>query len=147
MADYTLLPHKLEAAVIAYLSSILTSMGLTGLQVIAAQQSAVAIATPRLVVECTGTTPRMIALPGWMDCDISIYYISQDGNKTAETHKTAAATILSWLHDIAVVKAALDATDDLSVLLYQWQSAQLTENADDGTRISEFRFNLIAAGV
>jgi len=146
MPDYTPLPHKLEAAFIAYLSSILTSMGLTGLQVISAHQSAANLATPRLVVECTSTTPRMIALPGWMDCDMSIHYITQDGNQTAEQHKTNAGTILSWLHDIAVVQAALDATDDLSVLLYQWHSAQITESADDGTRATEMRFTLIAAG-
>lgn len=146
MPDYTPLPHKLEAAFITYITSILDDMSLDGLQVVAAQQSAVALATPRLVCECTNTTPRSIALPGWMDCDFSIHYITQDGNKTAEQHKTAAATILSWLLDIATVQAALDDTADLSVLLYQWQSAQLTENADEGTRASEFRFTLIAAG-
>lgn len=121
-------------------------MALDGLQVIAAHQTASALATPRLVVECTGTTPRMIALPGWMDCDVSIHYLSQDGNQTAEQHKTTTATILSWLHDIATVQAALDATADLSVLFYQWQSAQLTTDAEDGTRDTEMRFTLIAAG-
>jgi hypothetical protein len=146
MPDYTPLPHKLEAAFVTYLASILDDMSLDGLQVIAAHQSAVNLATPRLVVECTSTTPRMIALPGWMDCEVSIHYITQEGDQTAEQHKTTAGTILSWLLDIATVQAALDATADLSVLHYQWLSAQIEAAADDGTRTTDMRFTLIAAG-
>lgn len=146
MPDYTPLPHKLETAFDAYITSILDDMALDGLQVIPAHQSAIALETPRIVCECVSTTARSIIIPGWMDCEMSIQYITQDGDLTAEEHKTNAATILSWLHDITTVKAAIDANDDLSVLLYQWQSAQLEVDAENGTRTTDMRFALIAAG-
>lgn len=146
MPDYTPLNHKLENAFAAYLTSILEDLGMTGLQVIAEHQSAEELETPRIVCECVSMSARDIILPGWMDCEVAIHYITQDGNLTAEQHKTNAGTILSWLHDIATVKAAIDANDDLSTLLYQFTSVMLETNADEGTRTTTMAFNVIAAG-
>lgn len=146
MPDYTPLNHKLENAFVTYITSILDDMALDTLQVIANHQSVEALETPRLVCECVSMSPRSISIPGWMDCEVSIQYISQDGDLTAEQHKANVATIISWLHDIATVKAALDATEDLSTLLYQFTGVNLETNAEEGTRMSSMMFNVIAAG-
>jgi hypothetical protein len=146
MPDYTPLNHKLEDAFVAYVTSILTDLVMDGVQVVSAHQSAEELETPRIVCECTSMAARDIILPGWMDCEVAIHYITQDGNLTAEEHKTNAGTILSWLLDIATVKAAIDANDDLSTLLYQFSSVSMEANADEGTRTSMMSFTLIAAG-
>lgn len=146
MPDYTPLNHKLEDAFVAYITSILTDLVMDGVQVVSAHQSAEELETPRIVCECVSMSARDIILPGWMDCEIAVHYITQDGNLTAEEHKTNAGTILSWLLDIGTVKAAIDANDDLSTLLYQFTGVMLETSADEGTRTTTMAFNVIAAG-
>jgi hypothetical protein len=146
MPDYSPLNHKLEDALAAYITSILDDLVMEGLQVVSAHQSAEELETPRIVCECVSMSARDIILPGWMDCDVAVHYITQDGNLTAEQHKINAGTILSWLLDIATVKAAIDARDDLSTLLYQFGSVSMEANADEGARTSMMSFTLIAAG-
>ena len=107
MPDYTTLPQKIEAAFAAYLLSVRTSMDLSGVQVITAQQSAAAVDSPRIVIQTMSMSPRDTALPGVMDAVVNISYIS-DFENTAETHKTAAAKLTSWLCDTAAIKTALN---------------------------------------
>ena len=107
MPDYTTLPQKIEAAFAAYLLSVRTSMDLSGVQVITAQQSAAAVDSPRIVIQTMSMSPRDTALPGVMDAVVNISYIS-DLETTAETHKTAAAKLTSWLCDTAAIKTALN---------------------------------------
>ena len=146
MPDYSPLNHKLEDAFAAYITSILTDLVMEGLQVVSAHQSAEELETPRIACECVSMSARDIILPGWMDCEVAVHYITQDGNLTAEEHKANAGTILSWLLDIATVKAALDANNDLSTLLYQFGAVAMETSADDGTRSSMMSFTIIAAG-
>lgn len=142
--DYTPLPQKLEAALVTYLDTVTTSMGLTGLQIVAAHQDA-SLATPRAVVTVTDCTAHSLSLPGVFQCQFKVEYISQSETTTA-AHHTAAGTLQSWLFDLSTVKAALNATADLFLHNLHVEGVSYETDADAGTTTSTTMFSCLAAG-
>lgn len=147
MPDHTPLERKAEAALVAYLQSILTALDLDDLQVLPAYQDAAALATPRVVVSAQNFTPRSVALTGVMDGQLEVALISQTDDLTAAEHQTKAASILSWLLDLEVVRAALNTAADFHCYLYQFHSAPFVTDAGDGTHTTTMTFNVIAQGM
>ena len=142
--NYNYLPQKIEAAVVAYLDTVTTSMGLAGLQIVAAHQDT-APATPRAIVTVTDCTANSISLLGVFNVQFKVEYISQSETTTA-AHHTAAGTLQSWLFDIATVKAAINATADLFLHNLHVEGLNYETDAESGTTTSTTMFSCLAAG-
>lgn len=152
MPDHTPLSQKLEAAIAAYLSGVKSSMSLASVQVLTQHQGAAAVDSPRITVQCLSMTPRMISMPGVMDVQLAVHYIS-DLETTAETHKSEAAKLISWLCDTETIRQALNiATPDtrtvtgLHVYLFQWSGVEMTADPDRAQHQTTCTLNLIAMG-
>jgi hypothetical protein len=152
MPDHTPLSQKLESALAAYLTGVKSSMSLSTTQVLTAHQSAAAVDSPRIVVQCQSMSPRLISMPGVMDVAINVHYIS-DLETTAETHKTEAAKLISWLCDTETIRTALNiATPDtrtvtgLHIYLLQWAGVEMTADPDRAQHQTTCTLNLIAMG-
>lgn len=144
--DYTPLDFKLESALVAYLDSITVSAGLTGLQILTSMSDTEALETPRAIVTVANMDAHSVDLPGIMNCQTEIVYVSQIGNTTINNHRVQAAKLISWLHDLAAVKTALSTTNALNCYHIQFISSRFEKNADDGTMISTFTFNYRVQG-
>lgn len=134
--DHTPLDLKLESALVAYLDSIASSAGLTGLQVVTSMTDTEALETPRAVVTVMSMDPHSVDLPGVMNCTVEVAYLSQSGSSTIAAHRTAAGKLSSWLHDLAAVKTALSATNALSCYFVQFMSSRFEKDADEGAQRS-----------
>lgn len=142
--DHTPLNHKLEAALAAYLISVRSDAGLGTTQIVASFDD-VTLQTPRIVVSCDAMSPRTIDLPGVMDCAVEIVYHSQR-DTTIAAHKTAAAKLTSWLHDLEAVKAAISAADGLHCYHVQFTGLRFESAADDGTHQTLHGLQITAQG-
>lgn len=142
--DHTPLNHKLEAALAAYLVSVRSAAGLGTTQIVASFDD-VTLETPRIVVSCDAMSPRTVDLPGVMDCLVEIVYHTQR-DTTIAAHKTAAAKLVSWLHDLAAVKTALNAGDALHAYFLQFTALRFEAAADDGTHQTTHALQITAQG-
>lgn len=143
--DHTPLNHKLEAAIAAYLVSVRTAAGLGTTQMIASHED-VALESPRIVVSCDSLSARNLDMPGIMDCAVTIRYITQSGTTTTAAHKTAAAKLTSWLHDLDAVKTAISDGDALHCYFIQFTGLLFEKDAEDGTLETAHEINITAQG-
>ena len=142
--NYNSLPQKLEAALVTYLDTVTTSMGLTGLQIVAAHQDT-ALEAPRAIITVSDCTAYGIDLLGVFNIQFKVEYISQSETTTA-AHHTAAGTLQSWLFDISTVKAALNATADLFLHNLHVEGLNYEVDAEAGTTTSTTMFSCLATG-
>lgn len=144
--DHTPLNLKVEAALAAYIDNILTSASLTGIQVLTSHTDTEALESPRCVIACDAMSAVNPDLPGVMDCNVDVEYLTQHGTTTLANHKLHAGRLMSWLADIAAVKAALSATDGLHCYWYQLIAQRFEKEAEDGLMATRLSFLIRAQG-
>jgi hypothetical protein len=142
--DHTPLNHKLESALASYLVSVRSAAGLGSVQIVASFED-VTLQTPRIVVSCDAMSPRTLDLPGVMDCAVEIVYHSQR-DTTIAAHKTAAAKLTSWLHDLAAVQTALSAGDAMHCYFIQFTGLRFEAAAEEGTHQTLHLLQITAQG-
>jgi len=144
--DHTPLNLKLESALATYIDSIATSASLTGLQALPSHTDTESLASPRCVITCDAMTAVNADLPGIMDCNVDIEYITQEGQSTLAEHRRDAGRLMSWLLDIATVQTALSATDALHCYWYQWIGQRFEKDPAGSTLTTRIAFLIRAQG-